>query len=570
MRNQLIIFGLLVSMTSFGQADVILQGNFKREIDVAQRIGSQPTVIDTVIPEPNINYPLLSLMYDAQTGIKSIEPATIRIKEKLPQLYNTYVKLGVGTELMPLGEVYWDATRSRKFMYGAHVKHLSSFGNIPDYERSTFDRTGVQLYGGINDRKYKLRGDLHYRNQGLHYYAIQAPLDSLGRDTTAQRYQDVGFAASFASDAKIDTFHIDYNLGLKYNFFNTRKNPLQDYEDWRSREHFVQIDGSGEYALGTEIYRLDAYLKYNDYQYGVPGDSINSLDTAIATQNAILSLKPTIRTYLWNYRLKAKVGLDIVADGMNGNTTPHIYPLAEVKLSLFNDIFIPYVGLRGGLEQTTLKSLASENEFIRPNLQLLNEDKPYEFYGGFKGTMSKRIGFNISAAYGRIRNKALFVTDTTYSPGNKFNVIYDSMNVMTIEGALTYQAREKLKIDLIGRYNSYELETNAYAWNLPTFQFITRAHYNLYDKLLVNLDFDLETGRKGLAYGPGEDIEEESGQYFKSFSTIYDINLGIEYRYTPRLSAFVQFNNIASQRYMRWYNAPVHSLQVLGGLTFRF
>ncbi|MFT5780071.1 MAG: outer membrane receptor protein involved in Fe transport [Crocinitomicaceae bacterium] len=48
-----------------------------------------------------------------------------------------------------------------------------------------------------------------------------------------------------------------------------------------------------------------------------------------------------------------------------------------------------------------------------------------------------------------------------------------------------------------------------------------------------------------------------------------DANFSVEYRYNKRISAFVQLNNIASQRYMRWNNAPVQSFQVLGGVTFR-
>jgi hypothetical protein len=52
--------------------------------------------------------------------------------------------------------------------------------------------------------------------------------------------------------------------------------------------------------------------------------------------------------------------------------------------------------------------------------------------------------------------------------------------------------------------------------------------------------------------------------------TIIDLNLGLEYRYNKRISAFVQLNNLASQRYMRWYNYPVQIFQVMGGVTARF
>ena len=71
-------------------------------------------------------------------------------------------------------------------------------------------------------------------------------------------------------------------------------------------------------------------------------------------------------------------------------------------------------------------------------------------------------------------------------------------------------------------------------------------------------------------YGPGEDVFIENNQYVKTLGFIADANLGVEYRYNERISAFVQLNNFASQKYTRWYNAPVQAFQVLGGVTFRF
>jgi outer membrane receptor protein involved in Fe transport len=51
---------------------------------------------------------------------------------------------------------------------------------------------------------------------------------------------------------------------------------------------------------------------------------------------------------------------------------------------------------------------------------------------------------------------------------------------------------------------------------------------------------------------------------------IVDINLGVEYRYNTRVSAFLQINNLASQQYYRWYNYPVQPIQVMAGVTARF
>ena len=79
----------------------------------------------------------------------------------------------------------------------------------------------------------------------------------------------------------------------------------------------------------------------------------------------------------------------------------------------------------------------------------------------------------------------------------------------------------------------------------------------------------MEQGRRALVYAPGEGVTQENLQYVKSLGFLADANLGVEYRYNPRISAFIQANNVASQRYNRWFDYPVQSFQVLGGVTFR-
>ena len=562
-----------VGFTSFlfgqGVPDVEIMAVGLRQVEPAYRMTESPKIIDTTIANPVIDFPLLVLQQPTKIEVEPINPATIKTEQKLNQLYSTYVKVGIGTELMPLGEVYFDSKRSRKFVYGVHAKHLSSYGNFNDYAPAQFDRTKLGLYGALNEKNYSLKGDLHYNNQGLHYYGWKIPTDSVDRKTTAQRYQDVGGAFSFASHKK-DSATLNYKVGIEYNNFGSKK-PLEDsLSDWRARENFFAVNSSAFYKMGKEIYAADFNVRYNGYKYGVAGDTNTSIiDTGIVVNNTIINLKPTISTYLFNNRFKAKIGVDIVIDA-NVKTKAHIYPVAELKYSMFNDIFIPYIGLRGGLKQTTFKSLTADNEFILPNVALRNENTAIDVYGGIKGTLSKRMSFNLSASFARVQNKALFVTDTTYSVGNKFNLLFDTLNLTTIEGSLSYQLNEKLKIDGIGRFYSYSLLNNTYAWNLPQWQAIARGSYNLFDKFLVNLDLNFEGGRKALVYALEDDVTVENNQMAKSLGLIADINLGLEYRYNKRISAFIQMNNIASQRYNRWYNHPVQIFQFMGGITARF
>lgn len=565
-----LLFAILLfsHLAVIGQEDpVLVDATGDREIEPAYRIALTPRIIDTTISAALVNYPLLPIKIETQTAVEPINPAAIKTVEKLSKLYSTYIKLGVGTELMPLGEIYFNSKRSRKYIYGAHLKHLSSYGNITDYAPAQFDRTRFNLFGGINERRYTLRGDIHYNNEGLHYYGISDTLN-LEKDSIAQRFSDFGISGRYSSHIK-DSAKLNYFVGLGYNNYLSKKPEREELEDWRVKENFFEINTGAWYKYGKETYAADLNVRYNGYKYGVLDTTSNGLDSGMVWNNTIINLKPNITTYLQDNRFKAKIGLDLVFD-IWSKTKVYVYPMAEVKYSMFNDIFIPYVGVRGGINQTSFKSLSRENQFVLPNISLVNEKTPIDFYGGIKGTLSRRISFNAGISYANVRDAAFFITDTIQSLGNKFNLVYDTMNVATIEASISYQLKEKLKIEGIGRYYSYSLLNNSYAWHRPRMQFIIRGMYNLFDKVIFNLDLNMEEGRKALVYEAGEDVSEENGQFIKSLKFIADLNLGIEYRYNKRISAFVQFNNIASQGYQRWYNYPVQRFQFLGGVTFRF
>lgn len=571
MKKIISLLFILGSLTVLGQGndEIVIVGTVDRKVEPAYRITENPAIIDTTISAFIMEYPLLVLMYPTTISIDTIDAAKIKTTEKLPQLYNFYAKVGVSTELMPLGEIYFDSKRSRKFIYGAHAKHLSSYGNLKNYAPAQFDRTKLGLYGGINENDYTLRGDINYNNRGLHYYGWEIPLDSVSRDSIRQRYQDVGGSFSFASHKK-DSANLNFKAGIDYNYFSSQKPEQESLSNWKGRENYFAINSSAWYKLNKEVFAADFNIRHNGYKYGLEGDTLNALDTAIIRSNTVVNFKPTISTYLKDNRFKAVIGLDLVIDAAD-KTKAHIYPVAELKYSMFNDIFIPYLGLKGGLKQQTFKSLTNENEFVLPNLVMRNENTMIDLYGGIKGTLSKRMSFNLSASFARIRDKAFFLTDTTYSVGNKFNLAYDTLSLTTFEGSLSYQLNEKLKVDGVGRFYSYQLNNFAYAWNMPQIQVILRGHYNLFDKFLINLDMNLEQGRNALVYAmEAEDVVLEDNQFVKKLGILVDANLGVEYRYNKRLSAFLQFNNFAAQRYYRWYDYPVQSFQVMGGITARF
>jgi len=562
----IISFSACFAHAQQGEGDIIIVTNANRSVEPAFRLTSSPKIMDTVFAIPSTNFPLLAINYEPYFDLQRIAPATVNLNQKLPQLYNGYAKIGIGSVMMPLAEVYYNNSRSRKMNYGFHAQHLSSWGNMRDVANSNFDRTSVRGFVGITEKKYDWGAEAFYKNQGLHFYGF--PNEKANADSIAQRFNTISGKAYYTSHVH-DSLGVNWRAGIEYRHFNDKK-PMEDsLSDWRARENYFGISGGAWMRWGNELFAVDADLKWNGYKYGVLGDTLTAIDSGYVSNNTLFSLRPSITTYSKNKRLKANIGVDITISSRE-TVKAYLYPKAEVKYSLFDDILIPYVNIGGGLTQQSFKSLTDNNEFILSNVQLRNEHKALEGMIGIKGTLSKRVGFNVFASFANVKDKAFFVTDTLYSAGNRFNVIYDTMNVTKIEGSLTYQYLEKTKIDIIGRYYSYNLFNNIYAWNLPQLQVILRGTYNLYDKFIFHVDVDLEGGRKALVYADGEDVIEENNQFAKKLGFIADANIGVEYRYNKRISAFLNFNNVAAQRYARWYNYPTQAFQVMGGVTYRF
>jgi outer membrane receptor protein involved in Fe transport len=164
----------------------------------------------------------------------------------------------------------------------------------------------------------------------------------------------------------------------------------------------------------------------------------------------------------------------------------------------------------------------------------------------------------------------LFVIDTTLPRMNQFRTVFDDMNISRIELVMTFQINEKFKFDAVGQLFSYQTDVLPYAWNLPNYVIKFRGHYNLFDKFITNLDLSFLGGRRMQEFAPGDGIGMTNLVYHSEMGLLADVNLSFEYRYNHRISAFIQFNNLAAQQYLRWMNSPVFRFQALGGVTFRF
>ena len=185
----LICIGLYVTSFAQQKEDLTSYTITNQQVEPASRILEFPKIIDSVKASPVKDYPLLFFQAETKILLDTIEAATVETTEKLDKLYPFYVKAGIGSVIMPLGEIRFGSDQSRNLHYGANITHLSSYGDIKDrnkvlYAPAQYDRSAAHLYGRYNERNYQIKADAFYHNNGFHYYGV--PLDSLSAGAIQQ------------------------------------------------------------------------------------------------------------------------------------------------------------------------------------------------------------------------------------------------------------------------------------------------------------------------------------------------------------------------------------------------
>jgi hypothetical protein len=528
-----------------GQTSMDIIGSYKPKIPDAQKITEQPSIEDSVSEKFKIEYELNSRRISTIYEVDPIKAANMR-GEKLKKLYNGYVKGGFGTYLTPYGELYYNTGRSKKHASGVHYRHLSSTGQIADVGYSGFSRNTLNLHGKSFIKKSTLSGGLDYDRNVMHYYGFNtnpyAPYwDSsdvnLERDGIKQRYQLIGVQASIHDNYPVDSQATKYKTGLSYYNYRDRFN---------AEENNFKAFG-------------DVSFYYKTYDLYVKGavDYFKNDNDSISQNNTIIDVRPGIRFKKDLWRLNA--GLAVIgAFGEVGEFK--VVPELDFDLHLFKNIIILNVGTDTRYERTSYRALTTENPFLINTVELRNAWKPFRWYAGLRGAVSSRLSFNLRASYVQITNQHFFVNDTSAGNWNKLNVVYDNPNLFEVNGELTWQKHEKLRLVARLDYLGYGMDALSQAWHVPSLRINLSGKYNLKDKIWIT----------ATVIGLNRQFARTFVETEERIKGLADVNLGAEYRYNKRLGMFLQLNNILNVRYSRYLYYPTQRFNLLGGVSYSF
>lgn len=551
--------------------EYVIQGIFSPTIADAQKKDLRPEPIDTILPDRPVSFDVLPVKATIPAKVDSLAAAKLNVVQSQQKLYKGFVKAGFGLYTTPLGELYYDQTRSRENAWGLHVKHMSSAGGINDVGPSRYSFNNVDTYYNHFMRNHEVGGRLMYDRRRVSYYgyevndSVQTVQDLVGHEPEdlKQFYNDIGFAARIRSLYKDSTL-IAHDIGLEVHAYSNLS---------ESRETNMRLTADLSKAEQGDRLGLGILIDNNAYRgelrNGLFGEIRSTSLGDQRTNGTLVGFTPSITREGEKYKVLIGAGIYIDAQG---NTSFHFFPKAYASYSLFDDILVPYIGIQGERKRNSFRSLTRENPWLIARPALANSSLLYDVYGGLRGSFSSRVGFDVRLSASATENRPLFVSAPNAPFGDQMAVVYDRVKQFNMSGELSYRADDAIRLHGRIDVTNYETKRELEAWNLPPYQLALGATYSMQGKLIATLEAQFLGPRKAGYYLDPADATALliTPPVTRDLDGFLDLHLGLEYRYTKRLSVFLDMSNLSASKYERWYRYPVQRGLLLGGATYSF
>ncbi len=542
-----ILLLMLGASASFAQDEGRLAGsmeivkNAKIELPAANRHfekinNVQPVPPSSTAPLEYTAQEIELLLPRLDTKVKIV---TIK-NEDLNKLYGDYIKIGFGNYTSPYLEAFFNNKRNEKATYGLHLKHFSS-KNGP-VKNSGMSENQVDLYGKYIGKTTILRGSIGYlRNRHNFYGYDQFREPSAGGDSLKQVFNT--FVVSAGLENKNKQAKFNYNTDLNYYNFSSYTGAKEGEILWNLKS---------DYWLASDKSIL--------VEAGV--SSARRTDSS-SISRTLVSVKPAL-LYKVNDKFRVTGGINLAYSNDTITDYPkfHLYPRLNAEYNLAENKVIAFAGLDGDMQKNTLRTLSRENPFLEPDVPLFHTNKTLDLYGGIKGGLKGGVTYQIKVSTANY--KYLYFFNNALTDTSRFTVLYNknTVNILNLGGELGYEVSRSFRLGLAAGYFKYTMsDTITSAWHRPDFTGSVLATYNLNQKVYFNADFYYLGGLKGKNYLSGQEI---------NLKGIADLNFKIDYLFSRSFSAFIEVNNILSQKYQRYLYYSNKGINVLAGLTYSF
>ena len=494
-----------------------------------------PRPVEPVKPE--INYSFKAFNFSLPELSPAIRPLRLKAEEPV-QSFRGYISGGYGNYASPYLEAFVTSKEDKKKLVGAHAI-LNKSGKGPvDGKNSASGIMGISAFAQTFSKDISFNGKIGLENRSTHFYGYPEGLD-VSRDTIEQAYTFFNLGLGIANAANAD---FSYQLGGAFSYVNDK---------FKAAESTVGFDFRSAYKISEK----------QSLHLGADYSIISRKDEGVDAKPRNLFQVNGYYSFYAIENLKLQVGATVAFENDTLDSKSfHFYP--DVKATYPLNESVDVVGsLTGGMEKVSLQSLANENLWLAPAVALYHTNKIFDLKAGLRAKLGGKVLAGAGISFASLKNLYFFVNDPD-DPA-KFQVAYDdgSTERTNFYASLLYTHSTIAKVSLQGDYFAYSTDNIAEAYHRPGYRVTLGASYNLFQKFIFNLDV--------IGQGNVKAFNPETLTTVK-LDPAFDLNFRTEYLVSDTFSAFVDLNNITSNKYPVFLNYPVRGFQAMVGVTWKF
>ncbi len=520
----------------------------------AVKIRQSPDLTNIRAYQPKLKYSIQDKKLDINTGTHRLEIQPLADLRR-ETLYNSYAKLGVGNLSTLNGEVYLASGEDEFMQYGGFARHLSQKGKL---EGQSFSQQKIGVFARSILDDFTLDGEIGFKRNASNYYGYNPDLPDANLDPSSIAYSDIYAKGELTSNFTDNDALLSYSVKADAYLF------------------------SNNYDAGENAFAISANVnkRVNVFNIGanVSGDFASVKDAAYSIGNHIGKINPYVRFKGKGYNLT--LGANFVSE-FGSQSQTNIFPAVNLELAFIPEYATIYAGVDGDVKRTSLRTLAYENPYLNTNIAIENMTEKFNAYGGIKGNGGATLGYKAGVFYKRINDLPFYVNaPNTIGPADgsiynfpRFDLIYDNgeNNIYGLEGEIDFQVSEAFKLGGKVTISEYDIENEEEAWFMPKFRAEGNTRINITDKVFVTGELLFVGQTYAKVYESPYFGETASLEYTKvTVPAFADLSAGIEYRITPRIGVYAQFNNLLNTSYQRFLYYPRLGFNAIGGVNFSF
>lgn len=502
--------------------------SYKPEVKQHPKPEITPALPPTDTSHPSFTYDVpQQTLYYTYTSLP-LRPLALG-QDSAHKIFSNYVKLGGGN----LSTLYLDAgigsLRGQNYETAIHLHHISQQGNIKYQQSSLSD---IEAEGTLhkNDKAWHAFID-GFRNQ-YNYYGYNHDLYQYNKDSVRQTFSGVKLGVDMQRE-HIGTNELYYHPAITASVYS---------DAFKASETAIGISLPFAYSFDTAL-QLSAAVNANITQL-----SVNN----VSTGNNMLQFAPGLRYHSGAW------GLHVFLDPTVGKDQTYLLPDIEAYYRFLPSLLTISAGWQALLNQNTYQELTTENPYIY-NTYTIRQTHSNEVFAEVRSNIGNH--FTVSGRFSWWKYDALpvFINDD-YS-GKQFNVIYDqNLNATSLKLSIRYQVNNTFAVGLNSSWYSFSNGTQDHPWHIPGI----RLKGDLLFKPIENLTLGAYVTALDNIYAVG------ANGYGTKLNGVLDIGANAEYNFIPRLSGFVQINNLLNNKNERWMGYEAYGFNIYAGIRFKF